>query len=100
MKDKIKAIFCVLFGHSRIQSVCFGYVYCGRCNQQLGDMIAASYSVDGVVIIGHECCPKCETNMKSLTWRDKLFVKKPTFKAPSDDGWMEDRIEPQDRYPG
>ena len=78
--EKLKAVFCALFGHSRIQSGCFGYWYCGRCGQQLGDSLAGAYSVKDFVIIGHGC-DKCRANYKKCTWKDKFLTPNP-FKEP------------------
>lgn len=77
---KFKEIFCVLFGHSKIQSGCFGYWSCGRCDQQLGDSLAGAYSVKEVVIIGHDC-KTCQENYKKCTWRDKWFAPNPFKKS-------------------
>lgn len=76
---KIKAIFCILFGHSRITSVCFGYHYCGRCGNQIGDSLGACYDGSKDVVIGHNC-PTCKANYKTLTWKDKFLAPNP-FKA-------------------
>lgn len=76
---KVKQIICVLIGHSRIQSGCFGYWYCGRCKEQVGDSLGGSYSAKNIVIIGH-ACDECRANYKRCTWRDKLLVGNPFIK--------------------
>ncbi len=76
MKKKIKEIFCILFGHSRIVETCWGYVNCARCGQQLGDQLASYYDTKNNVIMNHNC-KTCRKNYKTLTWKDKLFVKNP-----------------------
>jgi len=76
-------IVCSLIGHSMIQELCFGYYTCGRCGVQMGDNLGSIYpAAEEVVVIGHNC-PKCKTNYKKLTWRDKLYVPDP-FKKPRD----------------
>lgn len=73
---KLKAVFCALFGHSRIITQCFGYVHCARCEAQLGDTLAGAYPADKCVILYHDC-DKCRENAKALTWRDRLLVPDP-----------------------
>ena len=73
---KFKSIFCVLFGHSKIVSSFFGYVSCGRCEQQIGDTLAGCYDLSKDVIIGHNC-DSCQENYKKLTWKDKIFSPNP-----------------------
>lgn len=73
---KIKSIFCVLFGHSRITTFCFGYRYCGRCGMQVGDSLAGCYDSSKDVIIGHDC-DICKENYKTLTWKDKFLTPYP-----------------------
>lgn len=76
-KEQRNQIVCSLIGHSMIQTTCFGYYYCGRCGDQLGDTLASIYpAVKDVVIIDHNC-KTCEKNYKKLTWKDKLYVSDP-----------------------
>lgn len=76
MKKKIKAIFCAVFRHSRIHSNCFGYKYCSRCGEQVGDSLAGVYFGKDTVIVGHKC-PKCIENYKKLNWIDKFLAMNP-----------------------
>lgn len=72
-----KEVTCALIGHSRIQTFCFGYFYCARCGEQLGDSLGGYYAnAEKVVIVGHKC-PICEKNYKELTWKDKIFCPNP-----------------------
>ena len=70
---KLKTILCVLVGHSRIIYWCFGYIYCKRCDSQIGDTLAGAFDISGMVIMKH-ACEVCEVNWKTLTWRDKLLA--------------------------
>ncbi len=71
------SIVCSLIGHSMVQTTFFGYHYCGRCGDQVGDTLASIYpDAERSVIIGHNC-PTCQENFKKLTWKDKLFVPDP-----------------------
>lgn len=64
---------CALVGHSRVQTQCFGYYSCFRCQRQVGDNLLGGYAwATKVVIPGHDCSI-CRANEKKLTWRD-LFL--------------------------
>jgi len=78
LKDEkiVKKVTCSLIGHSNIQTTYFGYHYCGRCNDQVGDSLGSIYSNDKQVIIGHNC-KTCYSNYKKLTWKDKFKVQNP-----------------------
>jgi len=76
IREKIAKIFCAMFRHSMIQDQCFGYFYCGRCSDQVGDSLASVYSAENVVVINHNC-KRCLTNYKSCTWIDKFMVPWP-----------------------
>lgn len=76
MLERVKAVFCALFGHSRIQTHCWGYWYCGRCGVLVGDSLAGVYRAEGVVIVGHGC-DQCRDNYRRLSWRDKILAPKP-----------------------
>lgn len=73
--DTRNSVTCSLIGHSKIITGCFGYQYCGRCTQQVGDTLGG-VGVDGEVIVGHEC-PTCVRNYSRLGWKDKVFVPNP-----------------------
>lgn len=75
-KDQRKSVVCSLIGHSKIQKSCFGYFYCGRCGDQVGDTLAGCYDTKGVVIVGHNC-KTCRKNYKLLTWKDRLYAPDP-----------------------
>jgi len=74
--EKLKAIFCIFFGHSNIIETCFGYVHCARCDAQIGDTLAGCYSNTKAVIVGHNC-KECKENYKKLTWKDKFLAPNP-----------------------
>lgn len=67
-------VTCAMIGHSRIQTTFFGYYYCGRCGEQVGDSLGSVYDASNVVIVDHNC-KMCQDNYKKLTWRDKLYVE-------------------------
>lgn len=68
---------CALIGHSMIQTTFFGYFYCARCEEQVGDNLGGIYNAaERVVIVGHNC-DTCRANYEKLTWKDKLFCPEP-----------------------
>lgn len=76
-KDQRNQLVCTLVGHSRISTTCFGYRYCGRCNDQVGDSLGSvDMGVKEAVIVGHNC-KECRKNYKQCTWRDKLYCPDP-----------------------
>lgn len=76
--EKIKAIFCVLFGHSNIVTCFLGYVSCGRCGVQLGDNLGGSYG-NSKAAYARCGCEKCHENFAKMGWRDKLWVPEETI---------------------
>lgn len=74
--DQRNKITCSLVGHSRIKTVSFGYWYCSRCEDQVGDSLAGAYNGADDVIAGHDCTV-CRTNASRLTWKDTLFAPDP-----------------------
>lgn len=74
--DTKKGIVCQLIGHSNIQTMCFGYVYCARCETQVGDCLGGFYQNDKQVVVGHNCAT-CLENYQKLTWEDKYLTPKP-----------------------
>lgn len=63
------AVTCALIGHSRVQTVCFGYWSCARCGAQVGDSLGGSYNAREVVAVDHHC-DDCRRNVRDLTWKD------------------------------
>lgn len=85
-EDTQKNVVCALVGHSRINTTFFGYYYCARCSEQVGDTLASSYpAAEKAVIVDHNCA-KCRENAKTLRWRDTFLSPDPFAKpnpAPS-----------------
>ena len=80
--DRLKATFCVWFGHSRIITSFLGYEYCARCDEQTGDNWLGPASTKAV-LVGHNC-GTCRENYAKCTWRDKWFTPYP-FTENDDD---------------
>lgn len=74
--DKAKAVICALVGHSRIVHTCMGYIYCARCDAQIGDSLAGASTAADNVIVGH-ACDKCRENFAKCNWRDTLMAPDP-----------------------
>jgi hypothetical protein len=86
--EQRRRIFCVKHGHSRLRDHFFGYHYCARCGDQLGDSLGGAYRDDSGVYVHHmhvithgtdkerreiRECP-CAENAKKLTKRDFVMV--------------------------
>lgn len=80
-EDQRNQIVCALIGHSRIVSMCFGYVSCARCATQIGDTLGGCFDLTESVIVGHKCSV-CTANFEKLDWADKVFAPDP---FPADD---------------
>lgn len=74
-KGQAKDVVCALIGHSNIETNCFGYVSCARCEAQIGDTLGGAYENKASVLVGHDC-KLCRANTKKLTWRDRLLIEK------------------------
>lgn len=76
-EDHRKTIVCSLIGHSLICKAFWGYRYCGRCGDKLGDSLASiDMGIKEAVLIGHKC-KTCVSNYKKCTWKDKYLVPDP-----------------------
>lgn len=78
-KGRRAAMVCAMVGHSRIVTTCFGYVYCARCEAQIGDSLGGATNLMDKVIVGHNC-EECRKAYRNMTWRSKFMVANP-FKA-------------------
>ncbi len=76
-EEQKKRVACSLIGHSRIQTYCFGYYYCARCGDQVGDDLGSVYpGAKEAVIVGHKC-EACVENFKKCTWQDEFLAPDP-----------------------
>lgn len=63
------AIWCVLFGHTYFITSFFGYQYCGRCNDQIGDTLGG-FGVRGVIGVDEYHKKNCEDcNKVRRSWK-------------------------------
>ena len=81
--EKLRKSFCIWTRHSRIIETCFGYQYCGRCMEEVGDTLGG-IGIGVCVVIGHNC-DACKENYKGMTFLDKFLVKNPFTKEASDE---------------
>lgn len=79
-KEQRNRVVCSIIGHSKIITFFWGYVYCARCNDQIGDTLGSVFDTSEKVIVGHNC-DTCRENYKALSWEDKLYVKNPFAKS-------------------
>lgn len=71
-----KDVTCALLGHSSITTGFFGYVYCARCGEQVGDTLGGCYRDPLEVRVGHNC-QTCRENYEKLGWKDKVLTSDP-----------------------
>lgn len=74
MKNKLQKILCALFGHPRVVINDFGYKYCARCNEQLGDSLGGYWTGDGFCELLCDC-DECKGVKRILKWHEKLLTK-------------------------
>lgn len=74
-----KSLVCEIVGHTRVVSMCFGYVHCARCEEQIGDTLAGAFDNASTVIVGHEC-DTCVKNYEKLKWHEKYLTPNPFTK--------------------
>ena len=68
-------IYCVKHGHAKFVWSFFGYVHCGRCGEQIGDTLAAIFSGEGYVSVGHDC-DECTKVISTLSQLDLGILKR------------------------
>ena len=73
-KQKMR-IYCVKHSHANYIFMCFGYVHCGRCEEQIGDRLAGIFDTTNYMVLGHKC-KICNKIRKSLKKFDLKIVEK------------------------
>jgi len=68
-------IYCVKHGHAKYFYGFFGYAYCGRCGDQIGDSIAGIFDGKGMVLVGHDC-NECTKVIATLSQLDLKILKR------------------------
>lgn len=83
--DKVRRVWCALFGCTPVAKTFFGYVHCARCGAMRGDSLAGAYRPG--IIVGHTTdCDECRENYAKLRWHQKVLVPYPfqeTTDAPA-----------------
>ena len=77
-KEQERKIYCVKHGHARFVTTTWGYYYCGRCGDKVGDNLASVYlDADKVLVIGcrDKPCKTCDPARKSLNKSDLKILK-------------------------
>lgn len=74
-KEQKLRIYCVKNGHAPYIFKCFGYIHCGRCEEQIGDQLAGVYDDTKIMVINHKC-KVCDKIRKGLKKFDLEIVKK------------------------
>lgn len=68
-------IYCIKHGHAKYVNLFMGYVYCGRCSDQIGDTYSSPFDFDDKALIGHKC-NRCDKAEKKLNSMDKEILKR------------------------
>ena len=74
-KEQKLKIYCIKHGHAKYITKFFGYVYCGRCGEQIGDQLAGIFDTRDLMVIGHRC-KVCNKIRKSLSKMDLKIVER------------------------
>jgi len=74
-KEQKMRIYCVKHGHSNYVTKCWGYVYCGRCGEQIGDQLGSIFDTRDMMVIGHKC-KICNSIRKKLSKMDLRIVER------------------------
>lgn len=73
-KTQEARIYCVKHGHAKYFYGFFGYAYCGRCGEQIGDSLAGIFEGTGFVLIGHDC-NECTRVIATLSQFDLAILR-------------------------
>jgi len=76
-KEQKRKIYCVKHGHAKYITKCWGYVYCGRCGEQIGDQLASCFDTTKLLVVGCNKTPcfDCDPIRKSLNKMDLAILK-------------------------
>ena len=74
--DVTKRVMCAHWGHSNIVTSFFGYIYCARCGEQIGDYLGSVWRNERAVQVGHDC-EVCHENYGKLQTADKFLAPDP-----------------------
>jgi hypothetical protein len=76
--EKFKRVLCAIFRHSNVVECGFGYIYCARCREQLGDKLGSAYHNPLAVDV---CCDDqtCRDNWAKATWVDRFMARPPEW---------------------
>ena len=72
---RLRYMACAMLGHSRISTSFFGYIYCARCHEQVGDSLGgADTAFVDFRHLREGSCNTCEGRRGQLVWRDKWLT--------------------------
>lgn len=71
-------IYCVKNGHAKYITMCWGYVHCGRCGEQIGDRLAGVFDTKKMLVVhcNKKPCKDCDPIEKKLNKMDKEILKR------------------------
>ena len=65
-------IYCIKNEHAKYATNCMGYIYCGRCGEQIGDTLMGIFDLKEFAIVNHKC-KLCDDIFKTLSDIDQLI---------------------------
>lgn len=71
-----RRVQCARYGHPPVVTMFFGYVYCARCEAQIGDTLAGVFDTSRVCVVGHDC-DVCREVWNSLTREQRKLTPDP-----------------------
>jgi hypothetical protein len=76
-EDKAR-VYCIDHGHAPYTTQFWGEVYCGRCGDKIGDVLASVFDLSNKMVIGCKTpnCKVCPKVMRSLKPFDKEIVRR------------------------
>jgi hypothetical protein len=74
-QEKKMKHYCIDHGHANYVTKFWGYVYCGRCGQQIGDQLGSIFDTRELMVIGHKC-KVCNAIRKKLSKMDLKIVRR------------------------
>lgn len=74
--NRLRAMICAAFRHSRVLDTFFNYQYCARCGAQVGDTLGGVGVGGPVVGLNFPAdCEKCAHDQ--MTFMDRFLIRKP-----------------------
>lgn len=74
-KEQKLRIYCIKHGHADYIFKCWGYIHCGRCEEQIGDQLGGVFDTSKLMELGHKC-KMCNAIRKKQKKFDLKIIEK------------------------